>query len=70
MLYGISLIYGLTGTTYLSELQASSNLSPAMFAAAIFMMVGLGFKIALVPFHMWSPDVYEGAPTPITPSSR
>ncbi len=66
MLYGISLIYGLTGTTYLSELQASSNLSPAMFAAAIFMMVGLGFKIALVPFHMWSPDVYEGAPTPIT----
>jgi len=66
MLYGISLIYGLTGTTYLSELAASFSFAPAMFVAIICLLMGLGFKIALVPVHMWSPDVYEGAPTPIT----
>jgi len=71
LLYGISLTYGLTGTTNLREIAASLqtlNLtdSPILFLGLIFFIVAFGFKIAIVPFHMWAPDVYEGAPTSIT----
>ena len=74
LLYGISLIYGLTGTTYLSGIKGAlivrflsgGDIGAALVLGFIFMIAGLGFKLALVPFHMWVPDVYEGAPTPIT----
>ena len=70
LLYGISLIYGTAGTTYLPDLNdAVSNfrdLPPAFAAGLALVTAGLGFKIAAVPFHMWTPDVYEGAPTPVT----
>ena len=71
LLYGISLTYGLTGTTNLREIAVALqtlnlNGSPIMYLGLIFMIVAFGFKIALVPFHMWAPDVYEGAPTSIT----
>ncbi|MBL8045883.1 MAG: NADH-quinone oxidoreductase subunit N [Anaerolineales bacterium] len=67
MLYGFSLLYGFTGQTNLyaiGEALTATN-TPVLFA--LFMiLVGLGFKISAVPFHFWAPDVYEGAPTPIT----
>lgn len=68
LLYGISFIYGLTGTTILTEIAAKigANLTPASFLATVFLLAGLGFKISLVPFHLWAPDIYEGAPTPVT----
>jgi NADH-quinone oxidoreductase subunit N len=71
LLYGISLTYGLTGSTNLKEIAASLQTlnitdSPVVFLGLIFLIVSFGFKIALVPFHMWAPDVYEGAPTSIT----
>ncbi|MCK4404875.1 MAG: NADH-quinone oxidoreductase subunit N, partial [candidate division Zixibacteria bacterium] len=74
LLYGISLIYGLTGTTFLTEVKttlivrfiSTGEIGPALVLGFIFMIAGFGFKLALVPFHMWVPDVYEGAPTPIT----
>ncbi|HDH11777.1 MAG TPA: NADH-quinone oxidoreductase subunit N [Nitrospirae bacterium] len=71
LLYGISLTYGLTGTTNLREIASALqtldlNGSPIMYLGLIFMIVAFGFKIALAPFHMWAPDVYEGAPTSIT----
>jgi NADH-quinone oxidoreductase subunit N len=69
MLYGFSLIFGFTGTTniyLLSELFASGKLS-VLLAFSIFalVLVGLGFKLAIVPFQFWAPDVYEGSPTPV-----
>lgn len=68
LLYGVSIIYGLTGSTQLSEIASAlgGNFTPASFLATAFILAGLGFKISLVPFHLWSPDIYEGAPTPIT----
>lgn len=72
MLYGMSLLYGVTGTTDLSEIAgflakgATESTRWIAFPAAILMLAGFGFKIALVPFHQWSPDTYEGAPTPVT----
>jgi NADH-quinone oxidoreductase subunit N len=74
LLFGISLIYGLTGTTFLKEVKTAlivrtlvtGDVGPALVLGFIFMIAGFGFKLALVPFHMWVPDVYEGAPTPIT----
>ncbi len=65
-LYGLSLIYGLTGTTDLDVMRSVMTGSPALLAGAALLVGGIGFKLTLVPFHMWSPDVYEGAPTPIT----
>jgi NADH-quinone oxidoreductase subunit N len=67
-LYGVSLIYGLTGTTQLDALAASLTAprDPALLLAVVFVVTGLVFKIGAVPFHMWVPDVYEGAPTTIT----
>ncbi|NNF84303.1 MAG: NADH-quinone oxidoreductase subunit N [Deltaproteobacteria bacterium] len=69
MIYGFSLLYGMTGSTQISEigrvLATGTVPLPAMLAA-VMVTVGFGFKIAAVPFHMWTPDVYEGAPTPVT----
>ena len=70
LLYGLALFYGLTGNTNLYAVaQSLSGLSldnPALIFATILVVVGFGFKIAAVPFHMWAPDAYEGAPTAIT----
>jgi NADH-quinone oxidoreductase subunit N len=73
LLYGIALIYGATGTTNLATLgQSIAPMSSALPFAPILpigiglLLVGFGFKLALVPFHMWTPDVYVGAPTPVT----
>jgi NADH-quinone oxidoreductase subunit N len=70
-LYGLALLYGATGTTALPAVGralAASGLGddPLTIAAMALIVVGLGFKASAVPFHMWTPDVYEGAPTPIT----
>ena len=69
MLYGISLIYGLTGSLQLAALTVLPQLMPAapalVLVSILLLTVGLGFKLALVPFHMWAPDVYEGAPAPV-----
>jgi len=71
LLYGIAMLYGATGSIGLSDIHAAlakeevySN--PYIWIGLGLILVGFGFKIALVPFHMWTPDVYEGAPTPIT----
>ena len=66
MLFGISLFYGQFGTLYFSELTNSDFGSPLSVMAFIFFISGLGFKISLVPFHFWTADVYEGAPTNVT----
>ncbi len=69
LLYGMSLLYGLTGTTELRAISTTlaSGSGGRLLAVAVMLVVaGMGFKIAAVPFHMWAPDVYEGAPTPIT----
>jgi NADH-quinone oxidoreductase subunit N len=67
-LYGISLMFGATGTTNIlriGPLLHGGSFSPLVFAAVALMLVGLGFKVAAVPFHVWTPDVYEGAPAPV-----
>jgi NADH-quinone oxidoreductase subunit N len=78
LLYGIALLYGATGTTNLAEVVAAVREggaavreegltdNPLMTIGMGLLIVGFGFKIAAVPFHMWTPDVYEGAPTPVT----
>lgn len=66
ILYGMSLIYGVTGTTVIAKMQAVGTPNTALLLGAVMLIAGFGFKIAAVPFHMWSPDIYEGAPTPIT----
>jgi NADH-quinone oxidoreductase subunit N len=68
-LYGSSLIYGMAGTTQFRSIAATISwfgVEPGMIVGAIFVLAAFGFKIAAVPFHMWAPDVYQGAPTPIT----
>jgi NADH-quinone oxidoreductase subunit N len=69
LFYGIALVYGMAGTTNLHEIaKASTELSsrPAFLFGEFMLIVAFGFKIAAVPFHMWAPDAYEGAPTPVT----
>jgi NADH-quinone oxidoreductase subunit N len=68
LLYGISLLYGFTGTTsYLGIAHSmETGLSTGELFGLVFVLAGLAFKISAVPFHMWTPDVYEGAPTPVT----
>jgi NADH-quinone oxidoreductase subunit N len=68
LLYGMALLYGLTGSTHLRTIATSiPGTGGLMLPLAVMLLVaGVGFKIAAVPFHMWAPDVYEGAPTPIT----
>ncbi len=68
LLYGIALCYGATGSMTLSEIRAAVDKDPAnplLIISVFFFIVGFGFKIAAVPFHMWAPDVYDGAPTPV-----
>lgn len=70
LLYGLSLVYGMTGTTVIldvaARIQGMDSMPPALLVGMIFLIAGFGFKISAVPFQMWSPDVYEGAPTPVT----
>ncbi len=66
MLYGLSLFYGLTGTTDLDAMCRALTPSPLVWLATALVVAGIGFKMTIVPFHMWAADVYEGAPTPIT----
>jgi NADH-quinone oxidoreductase subunit N len=70
LLYGISLVYGFAGTTAFVEIArvvaAGNPVSTGIVIGLVFILVGLAFKISAVPFHMWTPDVYEGAPTPVS----
>lgn len=70
LLYGISLVYGFAGTMEFSTVSVAlsdpSRLSPGLVTGVVFVLAGLAFKVSAVPFHMWTPDVYEGAPTPVT----
>lgn len=66
MLYGISFIYGTTGTLYFNDIPALLTGSPLQTLALVFFFTGLGFKISLAPFHLWTADVYQGAPTVVT----
>ena len=70
LLFGISLLYGMTGTTTLAQFHgwelASASMSSGLVFATVTLVAGFGFKLAAAPFHMWAPDVYEGAPTPVT----
>jgi NADH-quinone oxidoreductase subunit N len=69
LLYGMALIYGATGSTNITEIStriAAANFPGLLLIGAAMMIVGFGFKIAMAPFHVWTPDVYEGAPTPVT----
>ncbi len=69
LLYGVSLLYGFSGTTSyagIATVMKADGISLGMLFGIVFLMSGLAFKISAVPFHMWTPDVYEGAPTPVT----
>jgi NADH-quinone oxidoreductase subunit N len=70
MLYGMSLLYGITGSTLLTDIGAKITADGAFGGAealaVVFVVIGFAFKVSAVPFHQWAPDVYEGAPTPIT----
>ena len=66
LLFGLSLIYGVYGTLHFSEIALLSDGSSLSIVALIFFLSGLGFKLSLVPFHLWTADVYEGAPLPVT----
>ena len=70
LLYGASLVYGFAGTTNFDRLadalSSPLDVSPGVVVGIVFIIAALAFKIAAVPFHMWTPDVYEGAPTPVT----
>ncbi len=70
LLYGCSLIYGFAGTTNFTaladSLRGSEDVSLGLLIGVVFLAAGLAFKVSAVPFHMWTPDVYEGAPTPVT----
>ncbi|MCO6416699.1 NADH-quinone oxidoreductase subunit NuoN [Siccirubricoccus sp. KC 17139] len=70
LLYGSSLVYGFAGTTNFDRLadafSADSGVTAGVIVGIVFVIAGLAFKVSAVPFHMWTPDVYEGAPTPVT----
>ncbi|MGZ8997996.1 MAG: NADH-quinone oxidoreductase subunit NuoN [Allosphingosinicella sp.] len=74
LLYGISLLYGFTGSTQFGDIAqaigsqkaATDGLSHGTLFGIVFVLAGIAFKVSAVPFHMWTPDVYEGAPTPVT----
>jgi NADH-quinone oxidoreductase subunit N len=68
MLFGFSYLYGLTGSTNLTEISASlaaQGTTPLLIVALVLVAAGLGFKVAAVPFHLWAPDTYQGAPAPV-----
>lgn len=66
LLFGLSMIYGIYGTFHFSEISLQSDSSSLSILALVFFIAGLGFKLSLVPFHLWTADVYEGAPLPVT----
>lgn len=69
VLYGIAMVYGATGTTDLFKLVQAAGVTESplyLLVGAAMILIGLGFKVAVVPFHMWTPDVYQGSPTPVT----
>jgi NADH-quinone oxidoreductase subunit N len=71
LLYGASLLYGVTGSTGYAEIAAAAKAEGmaaniGLITGLVFVLVGLAFKVSAVPFHMWTPDVYQGAPTPVT----
>lgn len=70
LLFGMSLVYAASGSTVFTEiyraLSVAGNTQPVLVAGIVLMIAGLGFKISAVPFHMWTPDIYQGAPTPVT----
>lgn len=66
MLYGISFLYGTTGTLYFDDMVPLITGSPLQIMALVFFFAGLGFKLSLVPFHLWTADTYQGAPTAVT----
>jgi NADH-quinone oxidoreductase subunit N len=72
LLFGLSYVFGVTGTTGLQAIQdavkntGGLGMSPLLATGLLFTIVGFGFKVAIVPFHLWAPDAYEGAPTPVT----
>lgn len=66
LLYGLSLIYGTVGTLYFADIPARLTGDPLQIMAFVFFFSGMGFKISLVPFHLWTADVYEGAPSTVT----
>ena len=74
LLFGISMVYSSIGVTHFAEINSQlglavagvTDVSPALWVGLALILVGLGFKLAAVPFHMWAPDIYEGAPTPVT----
>jgi NADH-quinone oxidoreductase subunit N len=76
LLYGLSFLYGMTGTTDIVNMKInlsvlfltaeSNQIGPGLLVAIMMIVAGIGFKLALVPFHMWAPDVYQGSPTPVT----
>ena len=66
LLYGLSLIYGSVGTLYFADIPARLDGNPLQIMAFVFFFSGMGFKISLVPFHLWTADVYEGAPSTVT----
>ena len=66
MLFGISFIYGATGTLYFDDIVSKISATPMIIMGMVFFFSGLGFKISLVPFHFWTADTYQGAPTTVT----
>ena len=67
LLYGASLVYGFTGTVNFSGIaQSAADAGTGLIFGLVFLFAGFCFKVSAVPFHMWTPDVYEGAPTPVT----
>jgi len=68
LLYGASLVYGYAGTTLFSGILSTLNGAPhlGLLIGLVFLLAGMGFKVSAAPFHMWTPDVYEGSPTPVT----
>jgi NADH-quinone oxidoreductase subunit N len=69
LLYGLSILYGACGSTLYSDVInviSGDNIQPLTVIGLVFLLAGFGFKISMVPFHMWSPDIYQGAPTPVT----
>jgi NADH-quinone oxidoreductase subunit N len=72
LLFGLSYVFGVTGTTGLQAIQdavkniGGLGMSPLLATGLLFTIIGFGFKVAIVPFHLWAPDAYEGAPTPVT----
>ena len=70
MLYGMSWLYGLSGSTDIIQIHNSlfslAEDSFMIYVSILLILAGIGYKISMVPFHYWTPDVYEGAPTPVT----